>query len=215
MRNRVGAYLICQDAFVMLVDAGLGPHVPRDAGAGHLLTALEQLGVTTAMVNTVFLTHAHADHLGWVVMDGQPTFANASHLMGGLEFRLASDAVRAPLDVLERLGRLQLIDEPSNGLFGSGIDVIRLPGHTPGQLGLIVSSGDQGLLIAADALHHPAQVTHPEWQTPFDTDAVTARTTREQLIDRAFSDGLWLTASHFPGLFGRVVRDGRVCRWQV
>lgn len=210
MRNRVGAFLIRDATQTVLVDAGLGA-IPREPGSTSLLAELEQLGVAPGEVNTVFLTHAHPDHVGWTLTEGQATFANARCIISRTEYDWAPERLRGPLEALHALGKLEVFDTDAH--LGVGLEVLPLPGHTPGQMGVIVQSGHEAVLIAADALHHPAQVDRPEWHTKFDVDVDQGIETRKRIIRRAETDGLWLAASHFPAAFGRVVKDGSRRSW--
>jgi glyoxylase-like metal-dependent hydrolase (beta-lactamase superfamily II) len=83
----VGCFLIQAEGLTVLVDAGLGPSgipfpgdiaaaagltdPPESIAAGGLLPgALVAAGVAPADITTVFLTHLHADHIGWVAPGG-------------------------------------------------------------------------------------------------------------------------------------------------
>ena len=71
-----------------------------------------------------------------------------------------------------------------------------------------IESGGERVLLAADALLHPAQITEPGWSSMFDMDREQERGTRERLLDELEADDLLFAASHFPDpAFGRVVRE--------
>lgn len=208
MRNRVGAFVIRGPGLVMLVDTGLGSGVP---GAGLVLDELHALGITPEAVQTVLLTHAHADHIGGVLSESsQPVFGNAQHYISQTERAAVAERARDTLARLEAEGLLETFTDED--ALGAGFRLVPLPGHTLGQYGVLI---ENQLLIAADAMHHPAQLDQPEWHTPFDADTIQAIQTRTALINRVLHEGLWLTASHFPAQFGRVVdRDDRRI-WQA
>jgi glyoxylase-like metal-dependent hydrolase (beta-lactamase superfamily II) len=208
MRNRVGAFVIRGSGRIMLVDTGLGSGVP---GAGLVLDELTALGITAESVQTVLLTHAHADHIGGVLNESsQPMFGNARHVISQTEWATMAERARETMARLEAEGLLETFTDED--ALGAGFRLVPLPGHTPGQYGVLIE--DQ-LLIAADAVHHPAQLDQPEWHTPFDADTIQAIQTRTAMTDRILHDGLLLAASHFPARFGRVVdRDARRI-WQA
>ncbi|HEY6096943.1 MAG TPA: hypothetical protein VIU83_02720 [Candidatus Deferrimicrobium sp.] len=71
------------------------------------------------------------------------------------------------------------------------MEVLSAPGHTPGHIALLVSSGKEALLNAADTVHHHVLMfAHPEWTSAFDTDPKMAAETRRKILQRAAGDGL-------------------------
>jgi glyoxylase-like metal-dependent hydrolase (beta-lactamase superfamily II) len=59
-----------------------------------------------------------------------------------------------------------------------GVRVIATPGHTPGHQSVLVSAGDEELLITGDLLVHAVQLRRPEVAYAYDMDAEVARATR-------------------------------------
>ncbi len=96
-----------------------------------------------------------------------------------------------------------------------GVSVIHAPGHTPGHRAVLVSSGDERLLITGDALHHLHQVTLSEWPSTHDTDPAMGVTTRMALLSRARDEELATCVPHFAEPFGRVVTLDGLDRWQT
>jgi glyoxylase-like metal-dependent hydrolase (beta-lactamase superfamily II) len=83
--------------------------------------------------------------------------------------------------------------------------VIPTPGHTPGHSSLRIDSAGERVLLIADALLHPAQVTEPEQE----------RRTRRELLNQLEAEALVFSASHFPEpAFGRIVREDGRRYWQ-
>ena len=90
------------------------------------------------------------------------------------------------------------------------IEMLALPGHTPGHSGFHLTSGSDGLLLWADIVHFPdIQVAKPEVTVGFDVDPDAARATRLKILDRVASDRLAVAGMHFnmPG-FMTVEKDG-------
>jgi glyoxylase-like metal-dependent hydrolase (beta-lactamase superfamily II) len=87
------------------------------------------------------------------------------------------------------------------------------PGHTPGHLSVVVSSGGRRALLLGDAIVCPAQLDEPTWRSIGDVDPELAQQVRERLF-RELEDGTTLGAgAHFPELqFGRVIA-GQGRRW--
>jgi glyoxylase-like metal-dependent hydrolase (beta-lactamase superfamily II) len=89
-------------------------------------------------------------------------------------------------------------------------------GHTPGHLGLVVSSGNEHLLHVCDvAAHHVLSLEHPDWYFAGDLDPQASMRARRRLLDRGAADGPRVFASHFPfPSLGHVVARGRGWRWE-
>lgn len=87
------------------------------------------------------------------------------------------------------------------------------PGHTPGHLCVVLSSGAQGALLLGDAITCPVQLDEPAWHSLGDVDPALAGRTRERLWRELEDDRTAGAGAHFPGLqFGRVLR-GVARRW--
>jgi glyoxylase-like metal-dependent hydrolase (beta-lactamase superfamily II) len=96
-----------------------------------------------------------------------------------------------------------------------GIYAIPAPGHTPGHLALVISSGTEQLLHVADAILDPLYVQHPDWRTVFDLSEAQASRTRAALLDRAAGRNTLVFGFHFPYPgFGRVNRNGNRWSWE-
>ena len=140
---------------VILVDTGGGPSA---ATSGAIAARLEYAGIHLKDVDTVVLTHAHPDHIGGAIdIRGRPTFPNACYMISELEqeFWMTSRAdlsgMNIPDDVKSTMQatarrclaalhfQLELIDRESE--IAPGVRAIPAPGHTPGHLALLISSG--------------------------------------------------------------------------
>src|SRR5439155_5992898 len=85
------------------------------------------------------------------------------------------------------------------------------PGHKPGHVSILVTSGGERALVLGDAAHNPAQIAEPDWVSRADMDPDLTRQTRRALVERLEREEILVAAGHFqaPG-FGRIVRlDGR------
>ena len=97
----------------------------------------------------------------------------------------------------------------------TGIRSVALPGHTPGQIGLQITSGSETLITSADAVNNQiVSFEQPDWGVGYDLDIQQGVQTRRNLLDRAATDKVLVSSYHLPvpGL-GRVARAGNGYRW--
>lgn len=224
-RAPFGSFLLRAGGRSVLVDTGIGPYPFALVGGvrGHLPDELLAHGVDVAAIDTVFLTHAHGDHIGWNVLEnGAAGFPNARYLIHRADWewvhaseRMAGNAAIArSLTPLEKLGRLELLDGETR--LTDEITAIHTPGHTPGHMSVIIASGGEKALITGDVLSNPAQISEPDWAPIFDADGAVAAATRRALLDRIESEGMTIAAGHFPRPgFGRIVRLESRRYWQA
>ena len=116
-----------------------------------LLDGLKALNLTTADIDTVFISHFHYDHAV-----NAELFTQAKLLISEVEFEYISS--EAYLDVgdpfvpvsLAMVLRDHLITVSDGQYLAEGVRAILLPGHTPGNMGLFLE--DLNTLLAADAV---------------------------------------------------------------
>jgi glyoxylase-like metal-dependent hydrolase (beta-lactamase superfamily II) len=224
------------DVNTLLLNIG-GELILVDSGAGKLFgpslgkvrERLSAAGVEPAQVTGVVLTHAHGDHFGGLLDgDGKPVFANAAYFASKTEvdYWTGADPDMSKLRLPEESKKVfaanakryfgAIKDRLNPVLPGQkivpGLEVVGTPGHTPGHIALLVSSGKETLLNSADTVnHHALMFSHPEWTTAFDSDPKMAAETRRKMLDRAAADGLRVLGYHlpFPGIgHVRTVKGG-------
>ena len=188
----------------ILFDTGLGQ--------GGIQRALEDAGHTPADITHVVITHMHPDHIGGLMTDGAPTFANAEHITGETEMGFwsenANDAVTANIMPLQ--DRFTLVNDGAE--IASGISGMDAFGHTPGQMVWTVDGGDASMMVFADVANHPVwSIAHPDWEVRFDMDKQQAAETRRRILGMLASERMAMTGYHmpFPGSgFVREAGDG-------
>jgi glyoxylase-like metal-dependent hydrolase (beta-lactamase superfamily II) len=200
----------------VLVDTGEGgkPH------GGHLLESMHLAGIEPDAITQVVITHVHGDHvLGLLSDDREPAFPNATYVISKEERAFwqvriddwAGDQ-RPIIDMMEAKGlRLIEMDEP----ILPGLTAVPIPGHTPGQIGLLIESDGEKFIHLADLLHSPMQFAHPEWSPRFDADTSLSVPTRRDALGRAADEDMLALFYHltFPGL-GWVRRAGEAFAWE-
>ncbi len=199
----VGAFVVRSGDHVVLLDAGVGDIHDEMFDGGALLTSLRELGVDPADIDTVVVSHLHTDHMGWLECDGAPTFTNATVHIGAADWE---HYVEQALGGRRRAARLRTIESHVELVDRDGVTIVpglttRLtPGHTPGHMSTVISSGHERMIVLGDALHCPAQLTETEWEFVFDVDPALARATRAALVHEADHPGTSLLPCHFPGM---------------
>ena len=89
------------------------------------------------------------------------------------------------------------------------------PGHTPGQMGLNISSDDEMLTCVSDVVLHLIHLEHPEWYAAVDVNPTQTVTTRNSVLYKVSVERTLVLAFHlpFPGL-GHVIQKGTTWQWQ-
>lgn len=211
-----------------MIDTGLGAYAyPGDTrNSVKLLPTLELLGVTPDSISTVFLTHAHPDHIG-ALSDGRgnPTFRNARHFLHQRDWnfwtgKAATDDPFSTFSFEVAATHLAPLEDRVERFEGEievapGIRTVEAFGHTPGHTGLLIESGGERLLSMGDnASHYKMSFERPDWKMGIDASPEQTSETKERLLDLASSEGVKTFGDHhpFPGL-GRVARDASSKRW--
>ena len=213
----------------ILIDTGCG--VDEQSGVGKLLQNLKTEGIQCAEIDTVILSHGHGDHIGGNTdSEGRSVFPNARYIMCKEEWESwTSDPNLTHIDVEEPVrqmfikgiqknlipikDQLDLIDGDTEIM--PGVELIRAPGHTPGSMVMVISSGAEQLLGAFDIFHQPIEIERPDLYDTFDISIEQASRTRIQILSRFGTTNPLVFASHFPfpGL-GHIVPRGDAWSWQ-
>lgn len=180
---------------LVLFDTGLNPD--------GITSALAGAGYSPDQVDKVVLTHMHGDHIGGLMKDGAPTFANASYYANSAEFDHWAAAGNDGFDgkVRPLAEKITFIDD--GGSPASGVSLISATGHTPGHGIYHIESDGQSFVIAADtANHYVWSLAYPDWEVKFDMDKAAAAATRRKVFGMLASDKIPFVGYHmpFPGI---------------
>ena len=194
---------------LVLFDTGLN-------GAATV-AALASAGYAPEQIDIVVLTHMHGDHIGGMMTEGAPSFANARYVTGQAEYDFWAAAGNEGFDANVR----PMADKMS--FLGDGQDVVTgitgmaAFGHTPGHMVYRLESAGAGLVIFADLANHPVwSLARPDWEVRFDADKKAAAESRRRILGMIAADRIPAVGYHmpFPAL-GYVApgSDGAEFRW--
>jgi glyoxylase-like metal-dependent hydrolase (beta-lactamase superfamily II) len=228
LTTTIQSYLVRTPHHTILVDACGGNDKDRnrplfDHAETTWLDTLAAAGCRPEDVDFVLCTHLHVDHVGWNtrLVDGRwvPTFPNAKYLFARTELehwlaeaeasglpRTGDYVADSVIPVLE--AKREVLVETDHAI-EDGVWLEPLPGHTPGQVGLHLESGDAQAVIIGDMMHHMIQCPLPDWSTNFCTDQDAARQTRRAFLERHAETGTLVATAHFPSpSVGTIERAG-------
>ena len=195
------------DGKVTMVDCGFDDGRSVHAGMEVLIEpaeALALLGVEPEAVELVIITHLHYDHTGNLDLFPNAEFAVAERDLefwtGPLADRIqfASHANSQDVEFVDRArreGRVRLLGEDEEIL--PGVRALRVGGHSPGQLVLVVDGPGQGVVLTSDTIHYYEEL---ELDRPFAVVSDLAEMYRayEVLRDLVGSGDRVLVAGHDP-----------------
>src|SRR6266436_6269912 len=222
-------FLVNTGKQLILIDAGAGSWWGGGV-LGRLLGSLRSAGYTPEEVGMVLVTHLHSDHVGGLTtQDGKRVFPNADVYLAKAEsdFWLSPEiAAKAPKDAQPFFQSAQAIAAPyikaskwhtfsGSETIVDGMQIVPLPGHTPGHTGYEFSSKGQKILFWGDIVHaQRVQLQHPEVTAVFDIDQNAAVATRLQLLPRLAREHVLIAGPHmpFPAL-GTLRKEGNGYSW--
>jgi len=217
----------------VLFETGVGVPFPPDLLGRYgieerrhvLVDALAALGMPHDSIDVVVLSHLHFDHAGGILRgweEGRPPallFPRARVLVG----RTAWERARKPHprdrasflpelpDILERSGRLELVDGPHSPTLGDAVRFHYSDGHTPGLMlaELLAAAGMGGVLYASDLAPGRPWV-HAPITMGYDRAPELLVDEKMSLLEHVATTGASLFFVHDPACaMARVRRDER------
>jgi len=176
---------------LILFDTGLN--------AAGIAAAVRAAGYGPDQVTHVVLTHMHGDHIGGLMTEGAPTFANAAYVTGQQEYDFWAGAGNERFDKNVRPLAEKMRFLPDGGAVTSGITSVLASGHTPGHMGYMLESNGQQLMLIADlANHYVWSLAYPDWEVKFDADKAAAAASRRKVLGMLAADKVPFIGYHMP-----------------
>lgn len=215
--SATNAFLVEAGNKVLLFDAGLG---------AKTIENMEALGVKASEVDAVFITHAHGDHIGSLLLNGAKGFPNATLYISKPEYDYyMSDEVMAGLPENRRGGITSVRNifnayKDKLNIFTPGeienapellpgVRAVAAYGHTPGHVGFLLESDGSKLFLWGDLTHAMAiQMPFPEVAVSYDSDTAKAIESRKKLLKYVCDNKIPIAGAHiqYPGM-GRLTKN--------
>jgi glyoxylase-like metal-dependent hydrolase (beta-lactamase superfamily II) len=96
-----------------------------------------------------------------------------------------------------------------------GIKFILTPGHSPGEMVLVIRSGNEQIYCLGDLIHHLKEFDRPDYYSGADISPNQAIASRNRIFSSAAKTGDLVFAGHlpFPGL-GHIGHNGDLFSWE-
>ncbi|MCV0395571.1 MAG: MBL fold metallo-hydrolase [Rhizobiaceae bacterium] len=205
--NMFNPTLVNTGSELILFDTGIGEG-GREAGLGQTRSRIEASGYSPDDISIVVVTHFHGDHIGGLMEDGEPAFANSRYVTGQEEydFWTSPDRMSGPTEGNARNVEAKVKPLAEKTTFiGDGDEVVSgivgmaAFGHTPGHMIYRLESGGKQLVLIADSCNHfVASMQRPDWHVSFDMDKEKAVETRKRVLDMLATDRLPFIGYHMP-----------------
>jgi glyoxylase-like metal-dependent hydrolase (beta-lactamase superfamily II) len=210
---------------VVLIDSGTGGHPIYGEGNGRLFDSMAAAGLDPKAVKTILISHLHGDHI-YGLMNNETNaqvFPDAEIVVPAAELKWWTRPGVESLDLGPSRKGLALRIRATVATWKNvrtfegepellpGVHAVQVPGHSPGMVAHLVTSGDKQFLVSADVVNLAPHISAiPEWQLSIDQDPQMAVETRRKVFDRAVADKLTISGTHWlmPNV-GTLSNDGK------
>lgn len=193
----------------LVVDTGKNK-ILVDTGAGkNLASNMKIAGIDPSEIDSVFITHAHPDHVGGIIGDnGLPNYPNARYYIWKAEwdFWFSAEAEKIAKEhhiaaARKNLGPVKdrvIFLEKDSEIY-TDIRVIATPGHTPGHVIYEFKSKKETLYYTGDVVLFPLHLEHPDWLPIYDLVPEKALISKNKIFDMiAETKSLMVGQQFFP-----------------
>lgn len=211
----------------ILIDTGMGDKVPDKLKAafklerphGDIHAALGCIGLTTADIGLVINTHLHGDHCsGNTTLTPDftlaPVFPNARYVVQRREYddamhpneRNRATYARENFEPLVLSGQMDLLDGDTE--LAPGVRGVVTPGHTPGHMSVLLTSGGQHALFVCDMASFAIHFERLGWMTAYDIEPMVTLETKRRWQAWALEHEALLFFAHDPQRPAGIYRMG-------
>jgi len=215
MKNTYSPIVLTTGGKRVLFDTGNGEAAAAQSKGerGTLNAHLEAAGIDRSSIDTVVISHFHADHVNGLLMaDNSKAFPNAEVLVPENEWNFWMDDGEMSR---ASKGRMTEMFANNRRVFGAldrkvtpyawdkevvpGVTAVGTPGHSIGHTSYVVSSGGKTVYVQSDVCNNVAVFApYPDWHGFFDQDPPKAAATRRRVYDMLIAEKLPVQGYHFP-----------------
>ena len=190
------------------------------------LDSMHSAGIRPESIDSIFITHAHGDHVGGALDDkGAPVFTEATYYICKTEwdFWFSDQAMTRAGEWMTNVAREKLTPLKNKTVLLEreeeillGVSVLFAHGHTPGHMVVSFTTQNERLLYTGDTVLQPLHLEHPDWLPKYDILPDPAAASKRRIFDLAAATGSWVLGQHFPPFpnLGHVVKKEIGWEWQ-